>query len=226
MTEEISEALAGTLKTVNSLLMRLFGPGTEQLGLLTGDWAKLWRLRNLTAILTKADRILREQNISPGEGRHLALSVGLPLLERASCQDDPFLQARWAQLIASSLRKESAIPHFSFSTTFVETLHQFSRLDCEVLEFVVEKVDAKQSEDGTVIVKQLDRRKILDAFPDSPAHLSLDKLTTLGCVRSDPKLPLKPGGMGFKEVFSPTVMGVNLYIAASGKTPKGLDLKG
>ena len=220
--EDSKDALASTLKTVNSFLTRLFGPGTEQIGLLMSDWAKLWRLKNLTAILNAVDRILLEQNISPDESRKLALSVGLPLLERASYQDDPFLQTRWAQLIANSLRKGSTTPDFSFSTTFIETLHQFSRLDCEVLEFVVENVVVKRTEDDDIVVNQLDPQKIRDAFPDSLAHLSLEKLVALGCVRSDPKLPLKPGGLGVKKVLCPTLMGLNLYVVASGKTPKGL----
>ena len=208
-------------KTIGEFARRIFGPSADDLGLIISDHVRLWRLRNLISISRKFDRICREKGIDLSEGNHLKLAVGLPLIEKASYQDDDFLQARWAHLIASSLRSddEQEIP-FSLNNTYVEVLHQLSRLDCEVLEFIVEK-GVEGRKDGNIIPCLLEPDEIAAVFPESLTHISLEKLVSLGCVSRDPKLPLKPGGSRtLMEVITPTIIGINFYIAASGKLPK------
>ena len=210
------------LRTVRQFFLKLLGPTAEQFGLMGGDWARAWRIRNLLAINEKCDRIFQEKGIDAAEGRHLSLAVGLPLLEKASYHDNDFLQERWAHLITSSLHSEDqAESSFSLDTTYVEILNQLSQLDCEVLEFIVEN-GVKSSGDNGITVRLLDPDEIQTAHPNKPSHISLEKLTSLGCARFNPKIPLKTGGQGLMEVVTPTIIGINLYIAASGKTPKGM----
>ena len=199
---------------------RLFGPSVDQVGLVLGDWVRLWRAKNLLSIKERMDRILQEKGFDPAAGRHLTLSVGLPLLEKASYQDDSFLQERWAHLIASSLcSDDQEESNFNLDITCIEALHQFSRLDCEVLEFIVENGVVNMEEEGGIVVKRLEPDAVHEALPHAAVHLSLEKLVSLGCVRRDPKLPLKPGGMALEEIIGPTTIGINLYISASGKNP-------
>ena len=62
------------------------------------------------------------------------------MLEKASYQDDSFIQDRWANLIASSLLAAELVEDdFSLDVTYVEILGQLSRLDCEILEYVSEE---------------------------------------------------------------------------------------
>lgn len=220
--KDIVAVSKGVLAAVREFALKLLGPAAEQFGLMAGDWARAWRLKNLLAINKKCDRILLEKGINPAERRHLSLTVGLPLLEKASYHDNDFLQERWAHLIASSLRSEDhAESSFSLDITHIEILNQLSQLDCEVLEFIVENSVTGKGEDG-IAVRPLEQDEIQDAHPNTPSHVSLEKLVSLGCARCDPKVPLKPGGRGLMEVVTPTSIGINLYIAASGKTPKGL----
>ena len=199
---------------------RLLGPGIDQLGLMVGDWARLWRVKNLLSIKEIFDRICREKGIGPADGSRLKLAVGLPLLEKASYQDDSFLQERWAHLIASSLRSDDRVKsEFSLDITYVEILNQLSQLDCKVLEFIIEN-GVEDIADSGITLKPLEPSAIADAHPNSLAHISLEKLVSLGCVNSNPKVPLKTGGTwGLDEVIRPTLIGINLYSAASGKAP-------
>ena len=214
-------------KSIKEFALKIFGPGAEQVGMIVGDWARLWRLNNLISINGKWERICREKGIDPADGRHLSFAVGLPLLEKASYHDDDFLQERWAHLIASSLCSDDrAASDFSLEITYIEILNQLSRLDCEVLEFIVENGVEGRDENGTTI-RSLEPDAIESAHPNSSAvHLSLEKLVSLGCASRDPKIPLKVGGSrGIEELIGPTSIGINLYISASGKTPKWLSGK-
>ena len=220
--ENIVAASKEILTAAREFALKLLGPAAEQFGFMAEDWARVWRLKNLLAINEKCDRIFLEKGINPAEGRHLSLTVGLPLLEKASYHDNDFLQERWAHLIASSLRsKGRGESNFSLDITYVEILNQLSQLDCEVLEFIVQNSVKGRGDDG-IKVRSLEQDEIQDAFPNTPSHISLEKLISLGCARCDPKIPLKTGDQGLMEVITPTSIGINLYIAASGKTPKGL----
>ena len=67
---------------------------------------------------------------------------GLPLIEKASYQDDSFLQERWANLIANSLRPGGEVVNdFSLSITYVEILHQLSRLEVEYLQYLAGQME-------------------------------------------------------------------------------------
>ena len=211
------ELMAG----VREFTLKIFGPAAEQAGLIIDDRARLFRVTNLISIKEKFDRICMENGIKPNEGRHLAMSVGLPLLDKASYQDIDFLQERWAHLIANSLcSDEQSEDSFSLDITYVEILNQLSKLDCEVLEFIVEK-GVEDRNKNSIKIRSLEPDAIESAHPNSPAvHLSVEKLVSLGCASRDPKLPLKPGGSrALEELIGPTSIGINLYIAASGKSP-------
>ena len=76
----------------NRLTQRLFGPAVTNLGEIAGDWVRLWRMANLAAISQQVDRMTERRGLDPAGARRVALSVGLPLLEKASLEDDPFFK--------------------------------------------------------------------------------------------------------------------------------------
>ena len=197
---------------IREFALKLLGPGAEQFGLMGGDWTRLWREKNLLAIKDKYDRIVRDKEIEPAKGIYLAWSVGLPLIEKASYQDDSFLQEKWAHLIASLLHSDNRSEGgFNLDITYVELLHQFSQLDCEILEYI-----AKNG------IESIDPDEISKAHPNTPAHLSLEKLVSLGCairvLKSD-------GGNGYgswRQDIVVTLIGLKLYMAAFGNRPNWL----
>ena len=218
------ELMAG----VREFTLKILGPGAEQAGLIIDDWARLFRVKNLISIKDKFERICMDNGIKPTDRRYLAMSVGLPLLEKASYQDNDFLQERWAHLIANSLRSdEQSEDSFSLDITYVEILNQLSQLDCEILEYIVEHgVESRDEKTGVMKGVGLDPDDIRKRHPNRLAHLSLEKLISLGCAASVMKAQMDgSGGNGYgawaHEIVI-TLIGVNLYISASGKTPKWL----
>ena len=217
-TNQIAQVVEGLRRFAETL----FGPALQQVGEIGGDWARLWRLRNLVTISEKMNRILEAKGIMPEHRRYLALSVGLPMLEKASYQDDDYLQEKWANLMASSIApNEKLLEGFSLDTTYIEILGQFSRLDCEALEFVVEHGIADRDEAGNLLANPLEIEQVKD-YLDSPyVHISLEKLEALGCVSRNYRIPLQSGGPnGLAEVFTPTLIGINLFVVSSGANPQ------
>ena len=236
LSEEGIKQAAEVTKQVTKFVMTLLGPAATQLGELLGDTARSWRLKNLLSISDKVDAICREKGFNPESGQKMALSIGLPLIAKASYQDDDFLQDKWANLLVASMEgnmsgfdPEGA---FSFDATCIEALGQFSRLDCYVLEYIVENGIAHQEvpSDGrtsSMLSNPIPENTIEQALSEYKlVHLSIDKLVHIGCADRVLRLPLSPKKEGesglhrLAEGIAPTMIGINLYVASSGKTPK------
>ena len=208
----------------------LVGPALEQLGMILGDQVKYYRVRNLLRLSKNLYEVLDERGININDVKSIPLSVGLPLLEKASYQDDTTLQRHWANLLASSMAGEGDEDDgFSLDITYIEILHQFSRLDCELLEYVSENgVSARNRETNSLIVKALDPNAIRQAFPGRLAHISLEKLVNLGCAYRILRAPLLFGeGDGYGPLAQDiivTSIGLNLYTSATGKTPRWVNV--
>ncbi|MDE0358397.1 MAG: hypothetical protein OXN92_11790 [Gammaproteobacteria bacterium] len=227
MSHELT-TIEAAMGAVSVLASRLLGPGVDELGEISRDFARYWRLRNLMAIQEKVEKVLQAKGLDYGDLRHLSLSVGLPLLERASYQDDSVLQDKWANLMAASLISEESDGRFSLDVMHVEILNQMARLDCEVLEFVCERGIDHQDEQGHIVVSGLDPTEVEAAFSGKLAHISLEKLCALGAVQRSIRSPLQVARSisGLREILAPTLVGLNLYVASSGKTPRWMKEKG
>ena len=102
--ENVAVALCGLLEKLFSAT--LVAPALSQVGLTIGDQVKFFRIRNLMRLNKRLERVIEERNLSENDLKKLSLSVGFPLLEKASYQDDEFLQEKWANLLASALEKK------------------------------------------------------------------------------------------------------------------------
>ncbi len=221
MSNELAK-IGATIEVIGEFARQLFGPSAEQVGQIGGDWARLWRMKNLLCIKKKVDRLIEDKGVDVDDVHHLSLSVGLPMLEKASYQDDSFIQDRWANLIASSLLAAELVEDdFSLDVTYVEILGQLSRLDCEILEYVSEE-GIESMKEGKYDVRELDPDDIRERFSGRLASVSLEKLSVLGAIQLPFMIPLRAGTgpSGFRQVVAPTLIGLNLYTAASGKPPK------
>ena len=213
-------------KHLSKFLIDILGPAAKEIKELLGDRARYWRWKNLLSIREKFNTKCQEQGINPEKSENkLALSIGLPLLEVASYQNDDFLQDRWANLLVDSVKSDPQ--EYNIDITFVRMLEQFSRLDCEVLEYVVENgIEEGHVDDTPMVLHPLLESDIRQAFPDSLVHIALEKLVSLGCVARSIRLPMTPtegeggGHNSLMEDIVPTLMGINLYASSSGKSPR------
>lgn len=204
----------------NRLVQRLFGPAITNLGEIAGDWVRLWRMANLAAISRRVDRLTERRGLDPTGARRVALSVGLPLLEKASLEDDPFLQDWWAGLVAGAGSDDD--DGLGLDAVYVTAMAQLTRLDCQILTYVCEHGVARRTEAGNIETNLLDPEDI-DREYGRLAHIAVDKLVVLGLISRIPKLPLKRGGPGgLLEVITPSIIGLNLYANATGNLPRRL----
>ncbi len=218
-------------EAVLRLCNTLFEPGAEAIGQMIGDVARNWRLMQLRRISDKFFDKCRENGFDPQSGRKIALSIGLPLLEKASLQDDDYLQDKWASLLFASVcdADQDGGEIFSLSITFVEILAQFSRLDCLVLEYIVNRTVKEEYLETIIPNEPIPLKEIRGALSEHKAvSLSVEKLAYLGCVERLNLMPLRSkeegdGGLHpFADGYLSTLTGMNLYAAASGRMPKGL----
>ena len=221
-------ALSGLVEKV--FAATVVGPVLNQIGLTIGDQFKYYRMKNLIRLNRHLEEVIKERNLDKSDLKNVSLSVGFPLLEKASYQDDDALQRNWANLLASAMNKDrNGDDGFNLSITYIEILHQFSRLDCEVLEYIAENgVFGRDREEGSLMTVALDPKEIRKAFPDRLAHISLEKIVNLGCAYRVLRTPLSTtGGDGYgalQQDIIVTLIGLNLYVAASGKKPKWYDV--
>ena len=200
----------------NRLTQRLFGPAFTNLGEIAGDWVRSWRMANLAAISQRVDRMTERRGLDPAGARRVALSVGLPLLEKASLEDDPFLQDWWAGLVAGAGAGADDEEGFGLDAVYVTSMAQLTRLDCEILTYVCERGVSHRIEEGGIQPNPLDPEDISRKYGQF-AHIAVDKLVVLGLIGRVPKLPLTPGGPGgLLEVVIPSMIGLNLYAEATG----------
>ena len=111
----------------------------------------------------------------------------------------------------------------------LEMLSQTAPLDSEVLEVVCEQGIDHRDEQGNIAIARLEPAAVEAEFPGRPAHISLEKLGGLGAVQRAIRTPLKMGGTsisGLREIVAPTLVGLSLYLASSGKTPRWMTEKG
>ena len=204
--------LLGIDKSLRATFNALFRPALEETGHLLGDRIRGWRARNLASVVRKVDTRLAKRNVSDDDIAALKLAVGLPILERASAQDDEVLQDLWANLIVSSVADGHEI-----DPSYIEILHQFTRLDCEVLDFVVHNTFASMARDGDFMAVVAIKMEDIESKWHG-AKLSVEKLSSLGCM----ELLISTESRSGKRIILPTLFGARLYIMSSGKSPDTL----
>ena len=234
-TEQDMDGSAGLSKadefvTIAELLEKVFGTTLAaqalcQINLTIGGQLKFFRVENLLRLNQELESVLRDRNLNTSELKSLPLSVGFPLLEKASYQENHDLQRMWANLLASSMENRATNDdRFSLDITYTEILHQLSLLDCEVLKYITEYGVLKRNRgaDGLELIP-LDPLRIQSVFPGDPAHISLEKLVNLGCAYRVPRAPISTdGGDGYgslRQEIVVTLIGLNLCIATTGEEP-------
>ena len=216
--------LPSTSRVIADFCRKLLGPAAEQIGQSLGERLVVFRVNNLLKISERVEKILEDRDAPRPATTHLPPSVGLPLIDKASYEDDPKLQSMWANLIANSLTsKENKQSEFGLDKIHIEILHQFSKLDCEVLEYLVENgVGTRDRETGTMTGRTLDPESLIKDIPNPLTHLSIEKLVSLDCASLTPRVPLEFRTSRYGSLVQDlrlTLIGLHLFLLASGKKP-------
>jgi hypothetical protein len=127
-----SKTIEKCLDVAKEFLQKLIGPGLEEAGLLIRENVAMWRFNNQVNILQKANEICERKRITPSP---ISLKLLCPLMETASLEDAPELQAKWAALLSNMVDSEKNIQNHVFPYILGQlSLSEFALLDASVRE--------------------------------------------------------------------------------------------
>ena len=121
------------IKDVYEISKELFGYGYDVIGFLfpkVPSKITARRAENLITVMRNAQKKLDEAGLKPEEKNAVALKLGLPIIEKASLEEDPSLQELWANLLANALN-----PNHSdkVRTIFIDIIQNLSAFDVLIL---------------------------------------------------------------------------------------------
>ena len=202
-----------------SVVRAVSGEASKELGLMVSDQIKAWRLGNLVRISEKFDRICLEKSIRKDDLHSLSISIGLPMLEKATYEEDDELQELWANLMVSAMTDDSNDETGDLYKTSTNILAMMSKWDCQLLTTIIEMGIKEQTAEG-LVANPLTRDDLVPISKLSRimVDIHLDKLLSLGLVSKEVKTPLETGGpTGLKYVYIPTLLGANMYVVCGNK---------
>lgn len=123
-----------------SFLNRLLGPSVDEAGLLLADKIKYRRFRNQVKAIAAAEAVLKEAGLAP---EPVSLQTAVPLLEKASLEEDPTMQQMWGNLLA---RAATSSVRAAVQRLAVEVLGSISPREAAMLREVYEGYLAKRRE--------------------------------------------------------------------------------
>ncbi len=183
MENEIAKAtgkLAEMVSAVTRFADRIVGAPLEQVGLYLGDTLAFYRYRHLLKIRDKVEEIHRQRGLH-GEVLPIAFRNAIPLLDKASLEDDDLLQDMWATLIANAT---DPTKRFNLKKIHIDVLASFEPLDARVLSNIATTPEGIGITRGApslrTIVKDL-------GVSDSEVMLSLQNVARLGCITDIPR---------------------------------------
>ena len=115
-----------------AFLDRLLGPSIDEAGYLLADRIKFRRLQNQVKILQRSEALLESSGL---EAKQVSLQTLVPLIEKASLEEDPTLQEMWAQLLANAATSDARA---GLHRLCVHVLSSISPAEAKVLESVSE----------------------------------------------------------------------------------------
>lgn len=110
------------------ILRRVLGPAADEVGLILKDKVHYYRQKNLSKMVSRGLEMIANSGVEPHE---IPLRTLIPIIERASVEDDEYLSEKWSRLFASASASQ-------FKTDshpcFPQILSELSPLDVLLLD--------------------------------------------------------------------------------------------
>lgn len=127
LAKEVSKELVKqTLAPVQEIVREISGPAATEVGLMLGDFFRVWRLKRVVRYLEEV------QQVSSRAGLRLkpvAPRVLFPILDSASLEDDEDLHQRWVALLTNAASDGSKVLPY-----FPDFLKQLTSEDAQFLD--------------------------------------------------------------------------------------------
>jgi hypothetical protein len=127
-----SSTIEKGLELAKDFLGKLISPTIEEVGLLISDNTKFLRFKNQVKILLKAKEYVEKNNISLKE---IPIKILVPLLEKASLEDDKKLQDKWSNMLVNMVDSETNFQN----QIFPHILSQLSLGEYDTLKDILQK---------------------------------------------------------------------------------------
>jgi hypothetical protein len=118
------------LEKADAFLRTLLGPATVEAGELLADKIRVRRFKNQVRVLRLAQEMLEDAGL---KAREVNLRTLVPLLERASLEEDPDIQQMWAALLANASQMSVS---GALQTICIRVLSGISSYEARILQFI------------------------------------------------------------------------------------------
>jgi hypothetical protein len=164
------------IESAKNFLSQVVTPPLEETGLLIKDQITLWRFKNQVKMINKAKAYCEKNRINP---KAISLKLLVPLLDYSGCEEDEFLQDKWAILLSNLVDSEQNIENH----VFPYILSQLSRSEFDTLEmaFNEKRKRVKNLQEELEIFRQERPQKELDInkrIVEIDTELKISKTTT------------------------------------------------
>jgi hypothetical protein len=200
---------SGAFGNLADIIHKLFAPMAEEYGLLLGDNAKVYRLKNLVSVLTKTQKILSDANLPPNA---VPPRLALPILEASSLEDDETLQSLWAGLLATASQQTDSV-----SPSFVETLKQLTPDEARHLQHVYKTL--RKSRSREILANSPVNPYAFTKAWGAPSGVSSDTYERLGLIRRDFGMTQEDGEPQVGYMFVLTKYAASFLEACNGPRP-------
>ncbi len=167
MNGELEKASLGKLvERAYGFLEQLVGPPIKEIGELLSDQVRLWRFKNQVNILLKAEKFLKDKEISP---RKVPIKMLVPLINNGSLEENEDMQLKWASLLANA-----ANPNYQYDihSSYVEILKELSPLEAKLLDKMFDEINKKPPQEREELF--FDKQKICTFM-----HIDPDRFNVL-----------------------------------------------
>lgn len=125
--------LVDTVKDARNVLTKLFGPAIEEIGEGLRDKVKLWRLNNISQIMSRMNEIRERQGYKQEDIKALTFGDAVRTIETASFEEDPDIQEMWAKLLSNATIPGSGVV---IKKVYADVLRSLSAPDAVLLDFL------------------------------------------------------------------------------------------
>ena len=137
---DLAEIPKTLLEGAQSFLNRLLGPTVDETGQLLADKVRYRRFRNQVRIVEGARKLVMEVGLTP---KPVSLQTLVPLVEKASLEEDPSVQQMWSTLLAKAATADS---RDGLHRLCVEVLSSISPKEALILRHIHAEYEKKRPE--------------------------------------------------------------------------------
>lgn len=179
-TQEVAKATGKAIDAAEKLggfLNKVVGGALIELGGTLQDWAGYFRYKNLLKVQDRVEEIHAARRLE-GKAIPIPPRYAIPLIQRASEEDDPGIQELWSGLIANAMDPNR---HLNLNKLLLDVLASVEPLDVAILRFLNSQgwLMHRNVPGGGVNVAGLAQHL---GASEQHIHLSLQNLNRLGLV--------------------------------------------